>query len=854
MMKPSFNWQEQGVSGIARGAILNAFDDPAMLVRQDRMVLEVNAAARNLGVHPPCYCWFALAKGTNVSAEEMGHFERHGAPKAGTRCAHCKADDALTRGEPARCRRARGGEIWESHYIPLSANLFLYIARNLEQTGQERTDARHIPELEPLLDRIQRLEQENQRLEEENVRLKQEQAGQIQWQFPPLPATLDPNDATFSTQALLSLTEVHFRNAFETAAHGMALVAIDGYWLKVNPTLCELTGYKPWEMLGRTYQEITHPDDLERIEGAARALLAGEPGRRQLEKRFIHQDGRDIWILLSLSLIRNPKGTPCYFIFQIIDIDARKHYETQLAREHAMMRSLIDTIPDLIFIKDNNLRFIGCNRAFEKRSGQAEQEMLGKNCHDLFPPDEATAYFASDMKMLEEGGSVSLEEAVVSDSGEAIYYDTIKTPFYDDRNRPLGLIGVCRDITERKRHELELNRARHEAEMANRAKSEFLANMSHEIRTPMSTILGMCDLLRETRMTNTQSRYVHTMARSGNMLLKLINEILDLSKIEANQLTLERIPFSLDRLIDEVLELFAFMAGNKGIALQKERVGATLAPQVIGDPNRLRQVLVNLTGNAIKFTNQGSVTLGVEQQAASGRTTLWIADTGPGIPEDRHREIFQPFQQGDASITRRHGGTGLGLTICRRLVDLMGGEIALTSTPGQGSVFTIVVPLPPCDPPDEKPTEAQEAVVPPRVVAPLCREGLEILLAEDTEEIRMMIQAFFLHSLHRLTIVCNGAEAVETVFRRRFDLVLMDLQMPVMDGYAAVRAIRDREAADGRPALPILALTAHALSEESARIRDAGFDLHLTKPIGKQHLMAVLDTFRKGCAPPDLLK
>ncbi|MBF0296331.1 MAG: PAS domain S-box protein [Magnetococcales bacterium] len=852
-MKSSFNWQEPGASGIARSAILNAFDDPAMLVRQDRMVLDVNTAARNLGVHPPCYCWFALAKGTNISADEMSHFEQHGAPRAGTRCAHCKADDALTRGEPARCRRVRGGDLWESHYIPLSANLFLYIARNLGRPGQERTDARHIPELAPLLDRVQRLERENRRLKEENFRLKQTQAVPIKWQFPPLPTTWDPTDTTANTQALLSLTEVHFRNAFETAAHGMALVAIDGYWLKVNQTLCALTGYADWELLGRTCQEITHPDDLEQVEVAVRSLLAGEAVSRQLEKRFIHKDGRDKWILLSLSVIRNPKGTPRYFIFQIIDIDARKQYETQLAREHAMMRSLIDTIPDLIFIKDNNLRFIGCNRAFEKRSGMSEQEMLGKNCHDLFPPEEAATYFASDMQMLEEGGNVSLEEMVMSDSGEAIYYDTIKTPFYDAQNRPLGLIGVCRDITERKRHELEINRARHAAEMASRAKSEFLANMSHEIRTPMSTILGMCDLLQETRMTKAQGRYVHTMARSGHMLLTLINEILDLSKIEANQLTLERIPFSLDRLMDEVLELFGFMAGNKGIALKRERVGAALAPQVLGDPNRLRQVLVNLTGNAIKFTHQGSVTLGVEQQAASGRTTLWIADTGPGIPEDRHREIFQPFQQGDASITRRHGGTGLGLTICRRLVDLMAGEISLTSTPGQGSVFTIVVPLPPCDPPEEKPA-TEGAIVPLRTVAPLCREGMEILLAEDTEELRLMIQAYFLHSAHRLTIVCNGAEAVTAVLQRRFDLVLMDLQMPVMDGYAAVRAIREMESADGRPALPILALTAHALSEESDRIRNAGFDLHLTKPIGKQRLMAVLDGFRQGCIPADLLR
>ncbi|MBF0296757.1 MAG: PAS domain S-box protein [Magnetococcales bacterium] len=582
-----------------------------------------------------------------------------------------------------------------AHYIPLNANLSLDVTRNLRRSREEA---------ECLLDRIQRLERENRRLADENLRLKQAHAGQGAWH--PV------------SQEFFSFPEVSFRNLFETTIHGMALVASDGHWLKVNQALCDITGYAPLELLDRTCREIAHPDDLAEDEEARRRLLAGEARNCQLETRFIRKDGRDVWILLTLSLVRNSRGDSRYFFYQVIDIDARK------------------------------------------------------------------------------------------------------------------------------RHEQELCRARRDAEMASRAKSRFLANMSHEIRTPMSAILGMCELMQETRLTKTQDRYVHAMERSGRMLLALINDILDLSKIEANQLVLERIPFSLDQLLDELLEMFGFMAASKGIGLEKRLVGAPLAPQVLGDPNRLRQVLVNLLGNAIKFTCQGGVTLGVEQQAATGRVLLWVADTGPGIPAARRKEIFMPFQQADASITRRHGGTGLGLTICRRLVDLMGGELTLTSAPGQGSVFTFAVSLPVCDPPVAEP-EKNAASVMPCAQPALSGEGLEVLLAEDTEEISLMIEAYLQTSPHRLTIVRNGAEAVALASRRSFDLVLMDLQMPVMDGYAATRAIRKREAAEGRLAVPILALTAHAFSGESARIRSAGFDMHLTKPIGKQRLLEVLACFPK---------
>ncbi|MEO5350990.1 MAG: PAS domain S-box protein [Magnetococcus sp. YQC-3] len=832
-MRQAIDQTCQSTNEISYSAILNAFDVPAMLVRRDRMVLDANLSAQDCGVQPPCYCWNALARGLYVSAEERACFATTGIPRDGTRCTHCKADESLARQQATKVRRLLDGEIWESHYIPLNASLFLYITRQLDNTDQPDDAHASLPAV--LLERIARLERENSGLQNDNRRLRQKRERRLR-QFTP---TLSGPDLAFP--------DLHFRNAFVTAAHGMALVAPDGRWIKVNQALCNITGYEEEELLARTFQQITHPDDLEQDQQQVQALLSGTINSYQMEKRYLRKDGTDVWVLLSVSLIRDSQGQPRHFVSQIIDINERKNYETQLARDYALIRSLIDSIPDLIFIKDNDLRFTGCNRAFADRAGRSEQEMLGKNCFDLFTADEARSYYESDMKMLAEGSSVSFEEMVQTGTGEHRYYETIKTPFYDVAKKPLGLIGICRDITERKLHEFALRRSKQDAEAASRAKGEFLANMSHEIRTPMSTILGMCELLQETRLTKTQASYLQRMERSGRMLLVIINDILDLSKIEANQVSLESIPFSPAQLIDEILELFIFSARKKGLTLAKRMSDDPMTTLRLGDPNRLRQVLVNLVGNAIKFTSQGSVLLSVEADTATGHTLFRVADTGPGIPVERQQEIFLPFHQVDSSTTRKHGGTGLGLTICRRLVDLMGGVIMLTSTPGEGCIFSCSIPLPECDETVVSPP-VDIGDVSPVLVSTTSLEGLEILLAEDTEEISSMIDAYLQPTPHRLTIVHNGADAVAMVQSKQFDLVLMDLQMPVLDGYEATRAIRAHEQTAGRAPIPILALTAHALNEETARIHAAGFNIHLTKPIGKQHLLEVLAAFSTGTA------
>ncbi len=393
-----------------------------------------------------------------------------------------------------------------------------------------------------------------------------------------------------------------------------------------------------------------------------------------------------------------------------------------------------------------------------------------------------------------------------------------------------------------KSRELELRAAMEEARAGSRAKEEFLATMSHEIRTPMNGVIGFAEMLLETPLTIEQRRYASQVREAGRSLLTVINDVLDLSKLEAGKLDLVCVPFRIDDLADRCQAMVRLTAEQKGLELNTT-VSAAARGYVLGDPDRVRQILLNLLGNAVKFTDRGSVRLTIKamgDEAGARRYTFTVSDTGIGVPENRQRELFQRFTQ----LERGRGGTGLGLAICRRLVELMDGEIGVESRPGVGSTFWFSLPLQPASAAaaDEREgggAHPQEAT----------SRGARILLAEDLAMNRDLAITMLSKAGHHVEAVQDGAAALAAVQEHPYDIVLMDVQMPVMDGLEATRRIRELPGATGR--IPILALSAGVLAVEVERCRQAGMDDHLAKPLEKSKLLAAIDRWRLDRSRPD---
>ncbi|HVK60624.1 MAG TPA: response regulator, partial [Bdellovibrionales bacterium] len=415
-------------------------------------------------------------------------------------------------------------------------------------------------------------------------------------------------------------------------------------------------------------------------------------------------------------------------------------------------------------------------------------------------------------------------------SGEIIWNHATGVASYDDEGQPLALTGTFTDITEQKLSQQRLEQAKLEAEQANAIKSAFLANMSHEIRTPLGAILGFSDLLKDQSLAFEDRReFLETISRNGRSLTRIIDDILDLSKVEAGRLEIETIEFSLFDLLDEVTLLFKERAQLKGLYLLLNIDKGTPA-RLLSDPARLRQILLNIIGNAVKFTPRGGVTVTVHSKNVHGIADIRIdvTDTGIGLTAQQKEKLFEPFTQADSSTNRRFGGTGLGLVLSRKLANALGGDIIVSDTDERGSTFSVCF----------RATIALQSELADqrdsRMNQPSLR-GVNVLLADDSPDNRIMVQRVLEKAGAKVQTADNGEEAVQSALKEPFDIILMDIQMPVMDGYEATRSLR-RAGFEK----PIVALTAHAMKEEREKTRAAGCDAHLTKPIDNEELRRVI--------------
>ena len=559
------------------------------------------------------------------------------------------------------------------------------------------------------------------------------------------------------------------------------------------------------------------------------------------ELTYIRKDGTRFPALVSVTALRDAQDTIIGYLLIGTDNTARKLVEEEqkasdqrLRDQQFYTRSLIESNIDALMTTDPAGIITDVNKQMEALTGCTRDELIGAPFKDCFT-DPARAE-AGIKRVLAEKSVTDYELTARARDGKQTVVSYNATTFYDRSRNLKGVFAAARDVTERKRVEVELQLAKAAAESASRTKSDFLASMSHEIRTPMNAIMGIADLLAKTALTGEQDKYVQIFRRSGDNLLNLINDILDLSKVEASQLDLERTGFSLADHLEKVVEMVAPRAQEKSLTLVCE-IAPGVSNDLIGDPTRLRQVLLNLLGNAIKFTEAGSVSLRVEPDEDSAIPTalrFTVTDTGIGIADDKLDRVFERFTQADSSTTRRFGGSGLGLTISRRLVELMGGRIWVESRIDDGSLFAFAVPF-------EVATAAMRPVAAPIGAGPEAPlPALRILMAEDSPDNCTIALAYLEDTPYVVDVAETGVLACEMFKAGRYDLVLMDRQMPAMDGLTATRTIRAWEKAHGRAPTPIIALTASALKGDRESCLAAGCTAYLTKPIKQDVLLQAI--------------
>jgi len=649
------------------------------------------------------------------------------------------------------------------------------------------------------------------------------------------------------SQQAQTTTAKRLTTTIKKLKRGVLLVDEDRKVVLTNTSFCQLFGLaqEPEELIGADYGLI---------EAQVQAFVAGPLDEVPLADMSTLVARRQE-VRHNLLRLRNGRvierdfvpveehGADIGFLWKFEDITDSYLTETTLRLREEKYRTIIDSMQLGLVELDLSQRVLYANPNYCAIIGYTNEELIGRPLPPRLVPPESQAYVREQLQKRAQGISNSYELAIVTKTGETKWLFSGVAPLYDHEHRVAGSIGISLDVSQQKQMEQSLREAKQLAEQSSRAKELFLANMSHEIRTPMNAILGMSQLLAKTPLAPKQSNYLHAISTSAQNLLVIINDILDLSKLDSGRMALERVGFNVSRLCEQVKKTLLYKAEEKGLALTVN-VNPLVPDVVLGDPYRITQILLNLASNAVKFTEKGEVTIACELvhfHQGSVALEFVVRDTGIGIEAEYLQRIFQEFSQEDPSITRQFGGTGLGLSISRSLARLMDSEIVIESEKNRGTVTCFALELPTGtveDLPHRRPVSSSNLQE---------LRGKHVLLVEDNEYNMLMAKTLLLNSHLRVVEAENGQQALACARQQAFDLILMDVQMPLLDGFEATRQLRQELGLT----IPIIALTASAISGEKEKCLAAGMDDYLTKPFYEDELLQMLcDWLLPSLSPP----